>query len=229
VAISSPGPAARYARSTKNLVGMSLAVAGPVLALAGLVAPPIGLALIPALYAVGALAAPAQKKVELASGLDAGDVRKSLETIERRVHGHVPSEIEERVRRIATTITDTLPRANELGNGSNALYVLVKTATDYLPSSLQAYLDLPRSYADRKVLSDGKTARALLCEQLDMLDGQMDEVADAVHRSDADKLVANGRFLAEKFGSGPLDVSNAPQVPESSSAPPPPGDTPDAS
>jgi hypothetical protein len=213
VATSSPSPVGRYARSTKNIVGMSLAVVGPGLALAGVIAPPIGLALIPALYAAGALAAPGEKKVELASGLDAGDVRKSLETIERRVHTKVPAEIEERVQRISTTILDTLPRANELGNGSNALYVLVKTATDYLPSSLQAYLDLPRSYADQKVLSDGKTARALLCEQLDVLDAQMDEVADAVHRSDADKLLANGRFLAEKFGQGQLEVPDSPPSP----------------
>ena len=222
MATSSPGPVAGYARSTKNIAGMSLAVAGPVLALAGLIAPPVGLALIPALYAVGALAAPGHKKVELASGVDAGDVRKSLETIERRVHGRVPTEIEERVQRIAATITETLPRADALGNGSSALYILVKTATDYLPTSLQAYLDLPRTYADHKVLSDGKTAQALLCEQLDVLDAQMDEVADAVHRSDADKVVANTRFLAEKFGDGPLDVPDVPRPP-----PPSPPDDPD--
>ena len=218
MATSSPSPAVRYARSTKNIVGMALAVVGPVLALAGVVVPVVGLALVPALYAAGALAAPGAKKVELASGVDAGDVRKSLGEIERRVHGRVPPEIEERVHTISTTITDTLPRADALGSGSNALYVLVKTATDYLPSSLQAYLDLPRTYADHKVLADGKTARAFLSDQLDVLAAQMDEVADAVNRSDADKVVANGRFLAEKFGKGPLEV------PETPSTPPPPRD-----
>jgi hypothetical protein len=49
VATSSPGPVGRYARSTKNIVGMSAAVVGPVLALVGVIAPPVGLALIPAL------------------------------------------------------------------------------------------------------------------------------------------------------------------------------------
>ena len=30
--------------------------------------------------------------------------------------------------------------------------------------------------------------------------------ADAVNRADTDKLIANGRFLAEEFGRGPLDL-----------------------
>src|SRR5262249_55471782 len=145
-------------------------------------------------------------------------VRKSLGEIERRVHGRVPPEIEERVHTISMPITATLPRADALGNGSNALYVLVKTATDYLPSSLPAYLALPRPYAGRKVLADGKTARAVVCEQRDVLAGQRDEGADAVNRSDADKVVANGRFLAEKFGKGPLEAPDTP------STPPPAGD-----
>jgi hypothetical protein len=34
----------------------------------------------------------------------------------------------------------------------------------------------------------------------------MDEVADAVHRADTDKLIANGRFLADRFGTGALDL-----------------------
>jgi hypothetical protein len=207
-----------YWNSTKNIVGTSLAVIGPVLALAGVLAPPVGLVLAPALYAVGALAAPARKKPELASGVDASDVQQSLADLKRRVHGRVPADVEDRVQRIATTITDILPRADALGAGSDARYVLAKTATDYLPSTLQAYLDMPRSYADNKVVTNGKTPHVLLCDQLDVLSEQMEEVSDAVNRSDIDKLLANGRFLDEKFGHGPLDLS---QPPPPGPAPPP--------
>jgi hypothetical protein len=206
VATSSPGGAGRYLHSTKNIVGSGLAVVGPALALAGIIAPPIGLVLVPVLYAVGALAAPEAKHSELTTGVDADDVKRSLGELRRRVHGRVPADIEERVERVATTITDILPRADELSHGSEARFVLVKTATDYLPSTVQAYLDLPRTYADAKVVADGKTAHSLVCEQLDVLIQQMDDVSDAVNRADTDRLVANGRFLAEKFGTGPLDL-----------------------
>jgi len=221
VATSSPTRLSRYLRSTKNIVGSTLAIVGPVLALAGVLAPPLGLALVPVLYAAGALAAPPPKKVQLAAGFDAGDVNQSLKDVQRRIQGRVPGDVDLRVKQLAATISETLPRADALGDGSNARYVLLKTATDYLPSSLQAYLDLPRAYADHKVVADGKTAHGLLCDQLDVLSQQMNEVADAVNRADTDKLVANGRFLAEKFGRGPLDLSSAPQEPPPDSPPAP--------
>jgi hypothetical protein len=199
---------ARWAYSTKNMTGVGLAVVGPVLGLAGVINPLLGLALAPALYAAGALAAPGRKRVDLAEGVDPDDCRRSLAEVQRRIKGKVPPEVAQRVQRIAATINDTLPKADALGDGSNQLFGLAKTATDYLPTALQAYLDLPRSYADRKVVSEGKTSLGLLIEQLDLLADQMDQIADAVHRADTDKLVAHGRFLAEKFGKDGLDLDS---------------------
>jgi hypothetical protein len=206
VATSDASRLGRYAVSTKNLTGVGLATVGPVLGLVGVINPVLGLALIPVLYAVGALAAPSKRPVDLAAGLDRNDVQHSLAEIQRRVQNRVPPEVTQRVARICTTIDDTLPHADALAAGSEGLFVLVRTATDYLPTALQAYLDLPRSYADTHVVADGKTALVLLTDQLDVLATKMDEVAEAVHRSDTDKLVANGQFLAEKFGKGPLDI-----------------------
>jgi hypothetical protein len=42
----------------------------------------------------------------------------------------------------------------------------------------------------------------ILIDQLDLLGSTMDKVFDAVNRADAAALVAHGRFLAEKFGTG---------------------------
>ncbi|VFR24151.1 hypothetical protein ANDA3_3798 [plant metagenome] len=36
-------------------------------------------------------------------------------------------------------------------------------------------------------------------EQLDLLDGQLVKIAESVRRHDADAVVANGRFLQDKF------------------------------
>ena len=206
MATSEPNRFARYLTSTKNITGLTLAVGGPVLALVGVLAPPLGLALAPVLYGIGALAAPGRKKVDVVAGLDPNDVTRSLGAILRKVSGRVPAPIEQKVVAIATTIKETLPRADALGAGSPAQYVLVQCATDYLPSTLQAYLDLPRSYADNQVVTNGKTPLMLLSDQLDVLAKEINEIADAVNRADTDKLLANGRFLAEKFGSNPLDL-----------------------
>jgi hypothetical protein len=151
-----------------------------------------------------------RKKVAIAAGPNADDVDDSLKQLRNRIHGRVPADVDLRVKQLATMIEEMLPRADALADGSDARYVLVRTATDYLPSTLQAYLDLPRSYADNEVVADGKTAHQLLNDQLDVLYAHMQSVADAVNRADTDKLIANGRFLAEKFGRGPLDVSKPP-------------------
>jgi hypothetical protein len=116
----------------------------------------------------------------------------------------VPATVEARIERIASTVRDTIPRLDQLGPGSAEAHSVVRTATSYLPEAVGAYLRLPREFADRRAVSDGKTSLSVLCDQLDLLSTKMDDVFDAACRADADALVAHGRFLAEKFGSGAL-------------------------
>jgi hypothetical protein len=186
--------------STKNLTGMGFAAAGPILGVT-LLTPPVGIALAPALYVLGALVAPGRKKpLKISDSTDSKDAIRSLEEIQRRIRRRVPDPVARRVKYISASIIDSLRRADSLGEGSSEVHGLVKTATDYLPTALQTYLDLPRTYADRKVVVDGKTPLLLLVEQLDLLMEKMDEIAEAVNRADSDKLIAHGRFLDEKFG-----------------------------
>ena len=198
--MASDGRVARWLYSNKNIAGCVLALGAPVLAVTGLVAPPLALALLPVLYAAGALAAPGHPPVDLAAGLDPDDVARSLKSIRKTTLSRVGPAVAERVERICEAVTELLPRATELGTGSEEMHILVRTATDYLPATLEPYLALPRMYADRKVLSDGKTATQILCDQLDVMYERLGQVSDAVARADGDKLLANGRFLAEKFG-----------------------------
>jgi hypothetical protein len=204
----SRGRFARYATSTKHITGCTLAVVGPALALAGVLAPPVGLALVPVLYATGALAAPARRRVDIVDGVEPHDVQRSLERLQRRTLGRVPDRIGLKITRIATQITEVLPRAGALGAGSPGSFVLVRCATDYLPTAVQAYLDLPRGYADRHVVADGKTPLDLLAEQLDLLTTEIDEIVENINAAESGKLIAHGRFLAEKFGRGPLDIGD---------------------
>jgi hypothetical protein len=171
---------------------------------AGVLALPAGLLLVPLLYAVGALVAPRRRRV--VAGVDARDVQRSLRDVQDRALPPVPKEIRFKIKRITTSITELLPRASALGDGSPDTYVLVRCGTDYLPTAFQAYLDLPRHYADHCVVADGKTPLALLSEQLDMLTTQIDQIADRINGIHADRLIANGRFLSQKFARGPLDL-----------------------
>jgi hypothetical protein len=151
---------------------------------------------------------------EVVAGVDVGEVQRSLRDVQRRALPPVPSEIRLKIKRIAMTITELLPRAGALGAGSPDTYVLVRCATDYLPTALQGYLDLPRDYADHCVVADGKTPLALLSEQLDLLTTQINRIADRVNGVYSDKLIANGRFLSQKFGPRELDLDAGPQVAE---------------
>jgi hypothetical protein len=81
-------------------------------------------------------------------------------------------------------------------------HVAVQTATSYLPEALAAYMRLPRSFADNRTVTGGKTPLMVLCDQLDLLGAEMDKVFTAACRSDADALLAHGRFLRDKFGAG---------------------------
>jgi hypothetical protein len=132
-----------------------------------------------------------------------------LSAIEASMTGKVPAVVEARVARVIRTLRDTLPRLDQLAVGSHMAHVAVQTATSYLPEALAAYMRLPRSFADKRTVSGGKTPLMVLCDQLDLLGAEMDKVFTAVCQADADALIAHGRFLAEKFGAGSsLDLAN---------------------
>jgi hypothetical protein len=196
----------RHATSPRKITGCALAIVGAVFALAGGLAHSVGLALVASLYAVGVLVASARRRVEVAAGVNAREVQRSVRDVQRRAVPPLPREIRFKIKRLTTTISELLPRADGLGVGSSDLYLLVQCATDYLPTAFQAYLDLPRDYAERRVVANGKTPLALLSEQLDVLTTQIDQVADRVNGFHSDKLIASGRFLGQKFGRGPLDL-----------------------
>jgi hypothetical protein len=146
------------------------------------------------------------KQIDLGSGFDPNDVRHALDIQVRSITGKVPPEVMAKVLKIRQVIYGILPRVGNLAPGSPELFIIERTATDYLPTSLQAYLNLPRAYATRQAVQDGKTPNDILLDQLTLLENKMNEVADDVHHNDADRLLVNGRFLEERFGRSPLSL-----------------------
>jgi hypothetical protein len=211
-----PGPVLLYLYSRKNIVGSVLALVGIALFFLGLIGP-VWPAVVIGLYLVGALATPSGK-LNLLGGVDYSDIRAALDHQVAAVKGRVPDDVYQKVVSIQQTIVSILPKIDRLGPGSQDAYIVAKTATDYLPSTLQAYLNLPRTYATIHRMTDGRTAAQVLLDQLTLLDSKVEEVAEAVNKNDTDALLANGRFLEDRFGGSSLKLPAPGPTPGAGSA-----------
>ena len=205
--------------------GAALGFGGVLLHLTGVVAGPlwplvaIGLAGLGA--SIGAWSAsqrprPLLKPVPptvLNGQFDVDAVKKALRDQLQAANGRVPAPVMDRILHIQGTIQELLPRVTEFPVGSLEAFVVQQTALDYLPTALHSYLQLPPAYAVSQRVDGQRTPVQVLLDQLVVLDGKVNEVAAAVHKRDSDSLLANGRFLADKFGTTGLTL-------------PPPGDPP---
>jgi hypothetical protein len=82
---------------------------------------------------------------------------------------------------------------------SRDLYTVRQVTREYLPRTIEAYLALPPEQLERPLGTSGKTALQELKEQLELLDRKLDEIAEDLQRQDTDRLLANRRFLEERF------------------------------
>jgi hypothetical protein len=90
--------------------------------------------------------------------------------------------------------------------GSRQVFVLRRIQAEYLPAAISAHEAL--SGDDRPMTPDGRTALRVLRDQLDLLDSKLDEIAEDLQRHNADRLLANERFLEEHFGYLPAEDSD---------------------
>jgi hypothetical protein len=162
------------------------------------------------IYAVGHLAVRAWRRRNKPAPPPPADpdaeTLAALDDLVAHTRDRVSPAVQARIERVANTVRQTIPRLDQFGLGSAQAHAVLRTATSYLPEAVAAYMRLPRDFADRRAVSGGKTSLSVLCDQLDLLGAKMDDVYDAVCRADADALIAHGRFLAEKFGSGDLAI-----------------------
>ena len=137
---------------------------------------------------------------------NSAEILAAARAVEERIHGTVPPAIEARVHRISMRIAEMVPRLDRMGIGNLQAHTVVATATSYMPEAVEAYLRLPRDFADRRVIANGKTALMVLCDQLDLLAVSLGRISDAVSRADANALLAHGEFLADKFATSSLAI-----------------------
>jgi hypothetical protein len=191
---------ATYLTGRRNLAGSGLALLAAGLVLLDPVGPQ-GILLVISFYLAGVVAVRGNPKVPR-FGFDPMQVQRSLSEEIAAVAGRVPPPIWIRIQRIELTIrTEILPRLECLPLGAPELYLVERTARDFLPRAVETYLQLPGGYAS----SRGATAYQVLVDELDLLEAQMRRVAEIVHRTDMDRLLAHRRFLEDRFRR--LDLS----------------------
>ena len=109
----------------------------------------------------------------------------------------------------AREVTDTMREVIEsAGEGDLDIYAVVQIngiVDDYLPTTLQTYLNLDPSLTER-VSASGRTPRAALQEQIESLTIAADDLLQASRAHDADALFSQGNFLRTKFTRSDLDL-----------------------
>jgi hypothetical protein len=195
----------RWFYGLPNIVGTVLALVGLALFLGGVINGWLVPLIVLGLYALGAVVTPRPRAIGgglTGSGgeLDSRQIESELKRIVSQAEQRLPNELAAKVAAIQGTILDLLPRINASSIDRRDLFALERTVAEYLPQTLNNYLTLPRVYADSHAVAGGKTPRKLLAGQLDLIEEKMQAISEAVAKDDVDKLLAQGRFLEERFG-----------------------------
>ena len=137
------------------------------------------------------------------------DLEQQLTELVRRVNraggtmpeGGVPAvrEVEDVLRPLLRYLRSNPPTAEEM-------IPVRATVTDYLPSTVNAFLALPPDFALTHRNRMGRTPAEELLEQLRLLAEGAQEYATAIYAGDAQELTNQGRFLATKFTRSDLDL-----------------------
>ena len=202
-------PVAMFLYSRKNIVASTLALAGLGLYFVGVI-DQFWFPIVLGLYGVGYFATPQPPALTLGDpsvGQSPEEIKAALARLVDRVHDLVEPDVLARITSIVSSINDALPLLVRGGaNLDGTLFTVRQMAVDYLPGALETYLKLPKAYRTRRTLEGGQTAKDALQEQLALLDGKMQEVLVSVHDNDVQALLANGRFLKEKFAAPTFKV-----------------------
>jgi hypothetical protein len=185
---------------SSNLIGSALALLGPLLLLTGVIGSGwwlITLGLYAGGYLIGRRAPEIERQIE--TTLSTEQTLERLDALIEHARPLLDTEMRRHLDGVRESVAAVLPRIAGVGGLDDDAYTVHETVIRYLPETLANYAALPPIFRSTQVLADGKTAKVLLGEQLALLDTKLREVVANVAHSDARALVANGRFLKQKF------------------------------
>jgi hypothetical protein len=130
----------------------------------------------------------------------------------------LPIDVQVKVKQIQRKTEMLLEYADSFPPFSHDLYLVRRTASEYLPRTIETYLSLSSRTRDGGLPTAGKTPLEELKEQLQLLDSKLDEIAEDLQRKDLDRLLSNRRFLEDRFGRRPVVEPLDPDGPASAKA-----------
>jgi len=110
----------------------------------------------------------------------------------------LPLDVQIKADQIRHKVSLLLSYADRFPPFSRDLYIVRQTAAEYLPRTLAVYLAVPGTN-DPIVRGTGRTALQELRAQLALLDSSLDAITQKLQQQDLDGLLANRRFLEERF------------------------------
>jgi hypothetical protein len=201
----------RWLGSSKNILGSVLG-AGAIGAQLFVGLGPLWPLIVAASYGVGALVAP-RDRVDLRLGIggatSAADLGEQLRLLRRSLKGEarrLPDDANAILVRILDALDEIVTRWAELASAPDQSHVVEQMILDYLPTSVQNYLNLPRTYALQTRVAGRKTAHEELLEQLGILEVESTRIREAVYARDVDALSDQSRFLRDKFRRSELEL-----------------------
>lgn len=207
----------RWLESGKNIAGCVLAVAAIIVEVT------VGLGafwpvIVVAAYAVGALVWP-RGRVNLTLALgqtaSADDLKAQLATLRRTVatsSSRLGADVVKSVSGLLDILDEVVTKWDDLLVAPEQAHVVQQMIVDYLPTSLQTYLNIPATYALSARVAGKQSAHDELLDQLTLLTTEADKIRSAVYAKDLDALGDQSRFLQQKFGTSSLDLPSTPSA-----------------
>lgn len=205
----------RWLESGKNLVGSLLAVVAIVLEVTiGL--GPFWPAIVVAAYLVGALLWPRDRlNLSLAVGetASADDLKAQLASLRKTVSqqgGRLGADVVRAVSGLLDILDEIVTKWDDLLTSPEQSHTVQQMIVDYLPTSLQSYLNIPATFALSARVAGKENAHDALLDQVSLLTTAADKIRSAVYAKDLDALGDQSRFLQGKFGTSALDLPDSP-------------------
>ena len=201
----------RWLESGKNIVGSVLAVIAIILEVT------VGLGafwpvIVVAAYGVGALLWPRDRlNLTLALGESASqdDLKAQMGSLRKTMNaqsGRLGTDVVKPLGDLLDVLDEIVSKWDDLLVAPDQSHVVQQMVVDYLPTSLQTYLNIPATYALTARVAGKKSAHDELLDQLTLLMTEATKIRTAVYSKDLDALGDQSRFLQDKFGKSSLDL-----------------------
>jgi hypothetical protein len=201
----------RWLESGKNIAGSVLGAAALVVQFfLGL--GPFWPLVVVAAYAVGALLWPRDRvslSLTLGENASEADLAAQLKVLRKTTSTQATrlgADVVKPVTALLDVLDEIVGKWDDLLVAPDQSHVVQQMIVDYLPTSLQGYLNIPATYALTARVEGKRSAHDELLDQLQILQTEAEKIRSAVYSKDLDALGDQSRFLRDKFGKSSLDL-----------------------